>query len=102
MKHIFGFCEDYNKILYGMKQTLTLTRNDDNDAIFRANAADAGKIALDKISWYMPHVMPADREKMELYKIIEKKEKLPVRYGMIQCESVSVDQATTFTWRLGV
>ena len=102
MKHIFGFCEDYNKILYGMKQTLTLTRNDDNDAIFRANAADAGKIALDKISWYMPHVMPADREKMELYKIIEKKEKLPVGYGMIQYESVLVDQATTFTWRLGV
>ena len=66
LKRMFGFCEDYNKILYGMKQTLTLTRTDDNDAIFRANAADAGKITLDKISWYMPHVMPADREKMEL------------------------------------
>ena len=78
LKHIFGFCEDYNKILYGMKQTLTLTRNDDNDAIFRAKAADAGIITLDKISWYMPHVMPADKEKMKLYKIIEKKEKLPV------------------------
>ena len=78
LKHIFGFCEDYNKILYGMKQPLTLTRNDDNDAIFRANAADDGKITLDKISWYMPHMMPADKEKMELYKIIEKKEKLPV------------------------
>ena len=84
MKHIFCFCEDYNKILYGMKQTLTLTRNDDNDAIFRANAADDGKITLDKISWYMPHVMPADKEKMELYKIIERKEKLPVGYRMIQ------------------
>ena len=80
LKHIFGFCEDYNKILYVMKQTLTLTRNDDNDAIFRDAAADAGKITLDKISWYMPHVMPADREKIELYKIIEKKEKLPVGY----------------------
>ena len=33
LKHIFGFCEDYNKILYGMKQTLTLTRNDDDAAI---------------------------------------------------------------------
>ena len=75
-----------------MKQTLTLTRNDDNDAIFRANAADAGKITLDKISWYMPHVMPADKEKMELYKIIERKEKLPVGYRMIQCDSASVPQ----------
>ena len=62
LKHKFGFCEDYNKILYGMKQTLTLTKNEDNDAIFRANAAAAeGKIMLDKISWYMLHVMPADK-----------------------------------------
>ena len=75
LKHIFGFCEDYNKILYGMKQTLTLIRNDDEDAIFRANAAAAGKIRLDKISWYIPHVMPVDKDKMELYKIIEKKKK---------------------------
>ena len=22
LKHIFGFCEDYDKILYGMRQTL--------------------------------------------------------------------------------
>ena len=56
-----------------MKQTLTLTRNDDDEVIFRANAADAGKITLDEISWYIPQVMPADKEKMELYKIIEKK-----------------------------
>ena len=34
LKHIFGFCEDYDKILYGMKQTLILTRNNDNDSIF--------------------------------------------------------------------
>ena len=99
---MFGFCEDYNKILNGMKKTLTFTRTDDNDAIFRANAVDAGRITLDKISRYMSHVMPADREKMELYRIIEKKEKLPVGYRMIQCDSVSVSQATTFTWRLCV
>ena len=50
LKHIFGFCEDYDKILYGMKQTLILTRNNDNDAIFRVNVAANGKIVLDKIS----------------------------------------------------
>ena len=62
LKHIFGFCEDYDKILYGMKQTLILTRNNDNDAIFRVNAAANGKIVFDKISWNMPHVMPADED----------------------------------------
>ena len=74
LKHIFGFCEDYYKILYGMKQTLTLTRNNDNDATFRVNATIFRvKITLDKISWYIPHVILADKGKMELYKIIEKK-----------------------------
>ena len=94
LKHIFGFCEDYDKILYGMKQTLILTRNNDNDAIFRVNAADNGKITLDKISWYLPHVMPADKDKLELYKIIERKETLPVGYRMIQCINASVPQTT--------
>ena len=66
-----------------MKQTLILTRNDDNDAIFKANAPDDGKITLNEISWYILHVMPADRE-MELYKIIKKKEKLSVGYRMTE------------------
>ena len=101
-KHIFSFCEDYNKILYGMKQTLTLTRNNDNDAIFRINAVANGKLRLDKILWFMPHVMPADKDKIELYKIIEKKEKVPCGYRMLKCDSASVPQTTAFTWRLAV
>jgi len=44
LKHIFGFCDDYEKIVYGFKHQLTLIRKGDNDAIFRNNAADAGKI----------------------------------------------------------
>ena len=82
MKHIFGFCEDYDKVVYGLKHNLTLTRNDDNDAIFKSNANDAagnpyadGKIRLDKISWFMPHVTSADKDKMELYKNYREKRK---------------------------
>ena len=102
LKHIFGFCEDYEKILYGMKQTLTLVRKSYNDAIFRDNAAGAGKITLDKVSWFMPHVLPADAEKFQLYKTIESKTSLPVAYRMRQCDSISVPQSTNFTWRLSV
>ena len=111
LKHIFGFCEDYDKVVYGLKHTLTLTRNNDNDAIFKNNrqagnpAADVivdGKIELKKISWFMPHVTPADKDKMELYKIIERKEKIQVGYRMIQCDSASVPQAENFSWRLSV
>ena len=50
MKHIFGFCEDYDKIVYGLKHNLTLARKRADDAIFRGAAAGAGKVSLDKIS----------------------------------------------------
>ena len=48
----------------------------------------------------MPHVIPADKDKLELYKIIERKEKIPVGYRMIQCDSASIRRATSFSWRL--
>ena len=109
LKHIFGFCEDYDKIVYGLKHNLTLTRNNDNDAIYR-NATDTngaamvdGRIVLTKISWFMPHVTPADEDKMKLYKIIERKEKIPVGYRMIQCDSALISaNSTDFSWRLSV
>jgi len=51
-----------------------------NNAIFRAAAADDGKVVLSKLSWYMPHVLPNDQEKLALYKTIESKSSFPVRY----------------------
>ena len=108
LKHIFGFCEDYDKIVYGLKHNLTLTRNNDNDAIYRNDNDTAGvamadgRVVLTEISWFMPHVTPADQYKMELYKIIERKEKIPVGYRMLQCDSASVPQTKNFSWRLSV
>ena len=109
LKHIFGFCGDYDKIVYGLKHTLTLTRNNDNDAILKWGEQDGGgndrvadgKVELKEITWFMPHVTPADKDKMELYKIIERKEKIPVGYRMIQCDSTMVT-GKYFNWRLAV
>ena len=111
LKHIFGFCEDYDKVVYGLKHTLTLTRNNDNEAIFKTDNLDGagndavvdGKVILSKVSWFMPHVTPADKDKMELYKIIERKEKIPVGYRMIQCDNAPIPPTiTSFSWRLSV
>ena len=103
LKHFLGFCEDYKKILYGMQQRLTLTRTNDDNAIFRAGATVAGIVRLDKIRWFMPHVIPSDAYRLQLDKIIEKKEKIPVGYRMLQCDTSQVPtNQKTFTWRLGV
>ena len=101
LKHFLGFCEDYKKILYGMQQRLTLTRTSDDNAIFRANGVDVGKVDIERIKWFMPHVIPSDAYRLQLDKIIEKKEKIPVGYRMLQCDNTSIT-GTNFTWRLGV
>src|SRR5688572_24782872 len=109
LSHIFGFCEDYDKIVYGLKHTLTLVRKSDDDAIFRVRlgndadrAAAAGKVDVGKIAWYMPHVTPSDMEKMALYKTIESKAAIAVAYRARQCDTITVPQSTTFSWRLSV
>ena len=114
LKHFFGFCEDYKKIIYGMQQRLTLTRTGDNNAIIRGKkdgvndgAAkilyDAGRINLKNIRWFMPHVIPSDAYRLQLDKIIERKEKIPVGYRMLQCDNAPVPRDNiSFTWRLGV
>ena len=103
LKHFLGFCEDYRKILYGIQQRLTLTRNNDNNAIFKAAATVNGTVEIERIRWFMPHVIPSDAYRLQLDKIIEKKEKIPVGYRMLQCDSTQVPAGnTTFTWRLGV
>ena len=109
LKHFMGFFMDYTKILYGMQQRLTLTRTGDNNAILKGqNAANNavvgdGKVRIDKITWFMPHVIPSDAYRLQLDKIIERKEKIPVGYRMLQCDNIPVPaQIGTFTWRLGV
>ena len=111
LKHFLGFCEDYKKIIYGMQQRLTLTRTGDNNAIFKGikmvnNAAvviDAGKVDIKRIRWFMPHVIPSDAYRLQLDKIIERKEKIPVGYRMLQCDSIQVpENQKPFSWRLGV
>ena len=103
LKHFLGFCEDYKKILYGMQQRLTLTRINTNNPIYRANVVDVAELEIKKISWFMPHVIPSDAYRLQLDKIIEKKEKIPVGYRMLQCDNTQVPSNTSsFVWRLGV
>ena len=59
--------------MYGLKNSLTLVRKTDNDEIFIGAAAGAGKVSLDKILWFMPHVIPADAEKFSILRLLNQK-----------------------------
>src|SRR5678815_3010247 len=102
LRHLFGFCDDYHRVVYGIKHSLLLSRQADADAIFKDAAIPVGRITLSKLSWFMPHVIPALEYKSLLMKQIEAKVKIPVAFRAMQCDNISVPQATTFSWRLSV
>ena len=103
LENLFGFCEDYDKVVYGMRQKLTLVRKNDDDAIQRTNTAGAGKVELTKVAWVMPRVHPNDVKKFSLYKSIESKVVVDAAFRMRQCSSAEIPpQSQTFDWRLGV
>src|SRR5688572_8784098 len=97
LRHLFGFCDDYHRVVYGIKHSLLLSRQADADAIFKADAIIDGKITLSKLCWFMPNVIPALEYKSMLMKQIQAKVKVPLAFRAMQCENISVPQATTFS-----
>ena len=110
LKHIFGFCDDYNKALYGFTHTLVLTRSSSNhNALFRktddptsnANVAD-GTVDIKDIRWMMPRCQPSDVVRYELAKQIKSEKIFNVGFRMRQSISTELPTSNHFTWRLGV
>ncbi|XP_065663026.1 uncharacterized protein LOC136085630 [Hydra vulgaris] len=102
LKHIFGFCDDYDKVIYGFKHTIVLTRKSDDDAIFRGATVAAGKVDLQRVTLFMPHVQPALAQQNELLSIIASKATLPVAFRTRQCDSLEIPQTLSTTWKLSV
>jgi hypothetical protein len=96
--HIFGFGA-YNKVIYGVKHSLTLTRNSsDNLAIHRANGVADGKIKLTNITWRVPHVKLETVSLEKLRQAIINKQTIPVAFPARTCESNIVSQTRSVSW----
>ena len=67
-KDLFGFA-DQEKITYGLGCTVSLKRNNSNDAIIRTAAVYAAKIDKD-IAWYIPHYVPSMKNQQPVMKQI--------------------------------
>ena len=57
-------------MVYGLKLSVTLVSKTDDDAIFSEATAGAGKVSVDKISWFMPQVIPADAESFPFTRLL--------------------------------
>ena len=108
LDHIFGFAEDYTKVIYGFQHTLVLTRSSsDDNALFRKTDTKSGdvpngKVTLKSVKWMLPRCTPSDVARYELYKQIKSEIVLDVGFRMRQCITTSLSNSNHFTWRLGV
>ena len=76
LNFIFGFAEDYNRIIVNAKHELIMTRaNSDVNAILQGApaagaAAEQYKITLTKIEWLLPYIKVSDQEKVRMLNYI--------------------------------
>lgn len=113
LKRIFGFADDYGKILYGFNHSIILTRSSTDDNALchspwkdpskhETGEIEQGKIRLDNIRWMLPRVTPSDVAKFALMKDIRDQTVLNCGFRMRQHISMAVPSTNIFTWRLGV
>ena len=99
--HIFGFGE-YQKVIYGQKHTLTLTRGSDTQALYKANAVNDGKVDITHISWEMPELGLSPEYLAAMRSLIESKVTIPLAFRARSSEQITVSQTRNFTWRMSV
>ena len=113
LRRIFGFADDYGKVMYGFSHNIILTRSStDNNALVHTPWHDhhqrvdpeirAGKVILRNIRWMLPRITPSTIVKLSLMKQIKDQKTLECGFRMRQHMSLAVPEANTFTWRLGV
>ena len=108
LKHIFGFCDDYDKVMYGVNHGLSLFRKGDRTAIHRpANVLGVGgadmsaKIVLKKVKWCMPHVKPSLEIYNGLTEKIGKGGNVKIGFKSRKVDEKIVDSAN-WSWRVAV
>lgn len=79
LRSIFGFAEDYRKIVMNMKHELILlrSRNDTNCFVGQNNIST---IQINKIQWRIPHVSVSDAEKLKLLKVLDRQQPIQLHY----------------------
>ena len=106
LSHIFGFCEDYKKVIYGVKHSLILTRCGDEDACHinppaTGDTALSVKVNISNITWTMLNIKPSFEQEHILNKIIASKNSINIGFLYRNMDQLDVPISNEFTWRLG-
>jgi len=117
LKSIFNFCNDYNKVMWGLKHIIRMTRTTATRALTRS-VATAGipvngsyaatttknseaNVNITILRWCMPVVRPSPSHEQALLEIVGNNSQLiDVTFLNKRTISIAVSAATTFTWPL--
>ena len=80
LKDVFGFAECQEKATEGLGYELTLTRNEDDAVIDKANGIAEARIKIDHIHWYVPHYTPSIQQQSKMSKQILNTTPTELRY----------------------
>jgi len=103
LKHLFGFCEDYKKVMINVNQQIILNRSStDLDALCSTGTNEKNQnviVKINKILWKMPVVKVSDREKIKLLKVLDSKTTLQCAFrNWDLCEYPSLPASTYHSW----
>lgn len=98
LRDLFGFCEDYQKIIMNAKHELIMVVN--RHALLSYIApTDSFDIKITKVQWKVPHVQLADQAKLQMLKYLERKQVIGVPYRSWDLfEMPQLPQATKHIW----
>lgn len=77
---LFGFIEDYQKIIVNARHELILIRSRSDINAILQTAEEQIKISIEKIEWLLPNVRLSDARKFKLLKYIEKDPLIPISF----------------------
>lgn len=102
LRFIFGFCDDFNKIVLNSKHELILVRHRTNLNMYREAPAQGGlnlQFNVNKILWKIPHIELSDGAKLSMLQTVARNEELRMVFRSWDLyELPVVPQARRNTW----
>ncbi|XP_031639676.1 uncharacterized protein LOC116351683 [Contarinia nasturtii] len=98
LRFLFGFADDFRRIILNSKHELILVRSRSNVNFYQA-ATDILRLNVTKIHWKIPHVVLSDRAKLGMLKVLSNNESLQLPFRSWDLyELPVVPQTTRHTW----
>lgn len=98
LRFIFGFCDDYNKVVVNCKHELILMRSRYDICVY-TSAIENLKFTVNKIHWKVQHVSLSDATKLTMLRNLEHNRSIPLAYRSWDLyELPSVPQSTRHNW----